>query len=314
MAHDHAHDDPKTYYVEQLCTIGICGALGGIAVMLYVRGLLWFLVPKIQYWVIGGGVALLVLVAIRALVVWVQAGRTAEPAHDHHHHDHNHDHEQCHDHGHGAACGHDHDHDHAHGHGHGHGHSHGGDHGHDHGWAPWRYVILLLPVVLYFLNLPNESMAQASTRDNVEGAADLNLKNVEAQDAGKVFAVSFQELERTPYTPEGRKYYEGKTVRLKGQYLPISERMFTLVRYKMSCCAADAVSLKAIIMLDPSTKEPLPAGLQGKWLEVEGQIQFQQMPDRPDTWVTVIVLRPDYEHPIGELVKVVKPDTSYYLY
>ena len=76
MAHDHDHaHDPTTYYVEQLCTIGIAGALGGIAVMLYQRGLLWFLAPKVQPWVLGGGLALLAVVAVRAVVVWFQAGR-----------------------------------------------------------------------------------------------------------------------------------------------------------------------------------------------------------------------------------------------
>src|SRR5262249_54261500 len=55
------------------------------------------------------------------------------------------------------AAGHDHDHGHGHGHSHAHGHSHSHAHGdgHDHGWAPWRYVVLLLPVVLYFLVLYN---------------------------------------------------------------------------------------------------------------------------------------------------------------
>ncbi|HEX5273561.1 MAG TPA: hypothetical protein VFW33_23860, partial [Gemmataceae bacterium] len=65
MAHDHSHD-PKGYFVEQLCTIAISGALGGIAFMLWKRNLLWFLAPKVQPWVMAGGIALLVLVAFRA--------------------------------------------------------------------------------------------------------------------------------------------------------------------------------------------------------------------------------------------------------
>ena len=123
MAHDHSHDDVKAYYVEQLCTIGIAGALGGIAVMLWYRNLLWFLAPKVQPWVLAGGIALLVLVAIRAAAVWFQAGRTAPASPDH---DHDHDH------AHGGDCGHDHDHDHATtakpAHDHDHDHSHDHDH------------------------------------------------------------------------------------------------------------------------------------------------------------------------------------------
>ena len=34
MGHDHSHDDPKSYFVEQLCTIGICGAMGAVAVLM----------------------------------------------------------------------------------------------------------------------------------------------------------------------------------------------------------------------------------------------------------------------------------------
>src|SRR5262249_27065013 len=111
--------------------------------------------------------------------------------HDQHHH-HEHAHHHGHDHSH--DCGHDHhDHDHPHHHhehcGHDPGHDAGleqeqaiaaeahaprelaittaphaqapapapeHDHGHDHahGWSPWRYMVLLLPVVLYFMDLP----------------------------------------------------------------------------------------------------------------------------------------------------------------
>src|SRR4051794_23824566 len=98
MAHDHSHDDPKDYYVEQLCMIGIGGALGGVAIMLYFEDRLWSLIPPFQILAMAGGVALLVLVAIRAAVVWVMAGRTPAPVSEHDHageHDHNHEH--CHD-------------------------------------------------------------------------------------------------------------------------------------------------------------------------------------------------------------------------
>jgi hypothetical protein len=311
MAHDHAHD-PQTYYVEQLCTIGICGALGGIAVMLYRNDLLYFIAPKVRIWVVLGGATLLVLVAIRALAVWVQAGRTPAKGHDHaHEHPHDHDHEHCHDHSHGETCGHDHDHEHDHDHGHSHG---GADHGHEHGWAPWRYVILLLPVVLYFLNMPNESMARASASGSPDIPADLRANVVADQAQGQVFEVGFKELAQVPYSPDSRKYYEGKTVRLKGEYLPYNDQMFKLVRYKINCCSADRVQLDAVILVDPKSGLKVPYGLDGKWLEVEGQLQFQQRPDRPDTWMTLVVVRPTAERAITELIRAAKPDGSYYLY
>lgn len=71
MAHDHHHDhDAGSYYVGQLCMVGICGALAGVAVVLWLRGGLWFLAPKFQQPVLLGGLALLALVAIRALSIW----------------------------------------------------------------------------------------------------------------------------------------------------------------------------------------------------------------------------------------------------
>lgn len=385
MGHDHAHDDPKAYYVEQLCTIGIAGALGGIAVMLYQRQLLWFLAPKVQPWVLGGGIALLVLVAVRAVVVWFQAGKATADAHDHHH-DHEHAHEHEHDQGHEgitavpalglAAHDHDHDHDHCDDHDHSHGHGNGDDHGHQHGWAPWRFVILLLPVVLYFLNMPNESMKGYDKRDAAtqytltdrslnslraekvpeavlakltplkdkvvktqeafmkqlgevlnpgefesyqelawNSAEMTGVRSVADQEQGQVFDVDFPELQRAPGTAESRKFYEGKTIRIKGEYLPGNERMFTLVRYRMNCCARDAVPLSAVIMIDPKSDAKLPQeGLRGKWVEVEGQVQFQQRSGPADTWLTIIVLRPATPQDIGKLVKETKRDGSYYLY
>jgi hypothetical protein len=330
MAHDHSHDDPKAYYVEQLCTIAIAGALGGIAVMLYHRNLLWFLAPKVQPWVLAGGIALLVLVVIRAAAVWFQAGRTASesPGHDHAHDhahgeacDHTHDHD--HDHSHGGDCGHNHDHDHSHGHSHSHGHdhAHGGGDGHEHGAAPWRYVILLFPVVLYFLDLPNENMAKADDRDAIL-RTDFKVKDVTDPDHGKAFAVNFPELQQAPATSSSRATYEGKTIRVTGEYLPGTDRLFTLVRYRMNCCARDAVALKAVIMLDPHSQDNLNKfDLKRKWVQVEGQVQFQQDPAQPDNWITIIVLRPDAEHPLidtkGEnekaLIQVVKADDNYYL-
>jgi hypothetical protein len=340
MAHDHSHDDPKTYYVEQLCTIGIAGALGGIAFMLWQRGLLYFIAPKVRPWVLGGGVALLVLVAMRAVVVWFQAGRAPAADHDHdHEHDHAHG-EACdhhhHDaiqagtsltavsaHSHGAACGHDHDHDHDHGHDHTHNHD---DDGHTHGWAPWRYVILLLPVVLYFLDLPNESMAGGDDRDAVRQVGNIDLQGMGGANPEKAVEVSFTELQHAPMTPDSRKAYEGKRVRIKGECLPVNDQTFTLVRYKMNCCAKDAIPLKAIIWVDRRSDDTQeknrlhPEALRRHWVEVEGQLHFQPQPD--GTWMTVVVVRPDDQHvlfdPKGEdataLVKITKPEGSYYLY
>jgi hypothetical protein len=175
MAHDHEHMDRQAYYLEQICTIALSGALGGVAVMMYTSpDGLFFLADMFKQPVLWGGITLLVLVVVRAVTLWISVGQEkavlalADVGHGHHHehgescgHNHGHEHgENCgHDHGHGAHAAHDHDHAHSHGaHDHDHGHSHGAgdDHGHSHGGNYWRFAVLLLPVVLFFMNLPNE--------------------------------------------------------------------------------------------------------------------------------------------------------------
>lgn len=182
MGHGHDHGDRQAYYLEQICTVAMAGALGGVAIMMYAQpNGLFFLAPMFKNPVLWGGIVLLGLVAIRAVTLWISVGQPqsalaiegghthgAGASHEHSHahgaaceHDHHHSHGDAgHDHGHshGDACGHD--HGHGAGHDHGHSHSHGGDdHGHSHGWNPWRFAVLLLPVVLFFMNLPNEGFS-----------------------------------------------------------------------------------------------------------------------------------------------------------
>lgn len=170
-AHAHAEhgDDRYAFYLDQLFMIGACGAIAAVTILLWQSNLLGkMLHPKFHLWVAAGGVSLLALVVIRAIAVWRSVDTDAETPHEHGPtcgHDHGLDHggecghDHGHDHGHGGECGHDHGHDHGHGHAHSHapshGHGHSHSHGHDHGAQPWRYVILLLPVFLYFLVLSN---------------------------------------------------------------------------------------------------------------------------------------------------------------
>jgi hypothetical protein len=152
-SHDHHHGGLSSYFTEQLCTIGVSAAYAGaMGMMVYAsiaarlsktaqeeRTVLSIIAPWIQHMVLIGAIILFVLVLFRALAVW----RLSRTSHDHHHHDH----------------GHSHDHDHAHGHDHAH------DHGHDHGWSPMRYIPLVLPLVMFFLGLPNTWMIQAFEND-----------------------------------------------------------------------------------------------------------------------------------------------------
>jgi uncharacterized membrane protein YraQ (UPF0718 family) len=178
--HDHA-EDRSSFYLDQLFMIGVCGAIAAVTIMLWQSGLLQrMLHEKFHIWVALGGICLLTIVVLRAVAVWrsvdEEAAKPKSDKHDHGHdcgHSHGCDHDHDHSHEHpgaveqvkpapepggvmslalapAAAVGHTHSHSHSHAHGHS--HSHGG---HEHGWAPWRYVVLLLPVMLYFLVLSN---------------------------------------------------------------------------------------------------------------------------------------------------------------
>ncbi|HZT82143.1 MAG TPA: hypothetical protein VFA26_18090 [Gemmataceae bacterium] len=344
-AHSHSHDD-SAYYTEQLCTIGICGLFGGILVMLYVRngpdGMLTFmLAEKFHPWVLWAGIGLLVLTAIRAATLWLSVGK-ATPAHAH---DHDHDHGHDHAHEHGPGCGHDHGHepetavkaadpgavqasppamspamappDHGpggDGHGHDHSHGHGGhDHGHEHTWSPIRYVVLLLAPVLYFLDMPNKTFSSAAGINDVSTGGGL------VADRGEATGLRFSELERAAYSPDLRSAFEGKTGTLKGQFVSSGgDNMFTLVRYKMNCCIADAIPLNAVILIDDSKmprdapaaeKHVNPSALQGKWVRVTGQIQFRKRRDK-DVYVPVLLIQPTPEKPLGKFVEQCPPDYS----
>jgi len=353
--HDHALEERNAYYMDQLFTIGVCGALGAVGLTLWYRQQLMFLAPFLRPFILYCSVGLVVLVAIRAIAVW---NSVAEPENtpvdgpDHNHEHLHHEHGECcshqhHDH-HGqeqiqaamatggtagnlslnvlstpappAVPGHHHDHDHDHGHTHHHGHEQGHDHDHEHGFAPWRYVFLLLPVALFFLDLPQPqySSAQTSGVVNADSVEDTGLKGEKGTEVDK--NLGFLELERFALSPTTREGYAGKRVQLTGRYAGDNDKRFTLVRYKMNCCAADAIPLNAVIVLDNSqmpepSKAPRldPAKLRNKWVRVEGVVQFLKRKGSED-YVTALIVAPTKDRPLGELIKVVPQDADPYVY
>jgi hypothetical protein len=165
----------------------------------------------------------------------------------------------------------------------------------------------MLPVVLFFLDLPNGAFASLGQ----EEVGKIEEKGAVA-DKGFDKELGFRELDGAAYDPDRRALYEGKTIRLKGQYVPSgNDRIFSLVRFKMNCCAADAVPLSAVIMVDPESKEvPPTASLQGQWVDVTGQVQFRTRErNGREEWVTVIMVRPDKDHPLSNLIVPTKPDS-----
>jgi len=319
----HQHHDDEAYYLDQLCMIALSGAFGVICLALYFwqQWMLRLLLdPKFFQFILVSGVILVVLSVIRGYLLWCEVGQDAAAphaagGHDHggHSHSHGHDHgghahshggeahaEHAHSHG-GSECSHDHG---------GHAHSHGGaapaaaaelhhyeDHDeedHEHGWAPWRYVLVLAPIIFFLLGLPNkgpkvvaeevdrtietirglESFAAtiptpAPIPVNAFGLIALRLKDAIVQDGPQV---GYKELEGYSRDDASRDRWKGKTVKVKGQYSPDprSATRFNLARFRINCCANDAIPLNVPML----AAEPLTSIRPGDWIEVTGRVEF----------------------------------------
>lgn len=119
-------------------------------------------------------------------------------------------------------------------------------------------------------------------------------------------------------SPEQREMYSGKTIRLVGKFVGNDEKRFSLSRYQIKCCAADAVPLNAVIMVDPKSKDKLkPNDYRNKWVEVKGQLQFLTRPAPSDAsqkeYIPAVIIYPKPDKPLKELVKVVPPDPNPYV-
>lgn len=323
-AHAHAHAEGEgTYFLDQLFTILACGALGLVAILMWQTGVLSrILVPMFFPWVVAGGSAILLMACIRAIAVWQLAGarRAAEAQADaaeyREDHGHSHGHAHSHSHGNDEDCGHKHSHgaacEHDHGHSHDHAHSHAeAEEGHDHGWAPWRYMVLAIPVFLYFLGLPRAGISDwERNRNTGSGLQSGSLrKSVALLASGLAYPktqprrlqLRFNELTEAAALPARHETYEGDIGVIRGQFSPRSgnDREFSLFRVKMTCCAADQVFLETRILApDSSTLR----GIQpNQWVQVEGVISFQQ--NEKGKWIPVITMQtPEAIDPNAESV------------
>ena len=104
-----------------------------------------------------------------------------------------------------------------------------------------------------------------------------------------IVEVRFTQLENAASTQDLRAFYEGRRVQLVGRFAG-NDQSFTLSRYTISCCAADAQPIRVNIQTDPSVKETLPiTQISGKWLRVTGEVHFLQY---QGVWRTWLILTP----------------------
>jgi hypothetical protein len=315
MAHAHAHahgETENTYFLDQLCTIAVCGLIGFTAVGLYMKGWLqtkFLLNPRFHEPVLIAGIVLVAMAVLRAIAVWRLAGdaRAAQLAaeqgdecgHDHHEEECGHEHSHGHDHAHGH--GHGHDHAQSHGHDHAHGPAENDDEAmaHDHGWSPWQYAVLIIPAVLYFMGLPQDGYNMLRLKEDLKEVAldpakanqRLALANLgggtvlAAMKKNKPQRFTFSQLQVSSTQPVARERLDGMTVILEGQFRrsPSSDREFQLFRVQVSCCGSDAITLQARII----APEPLQGFQDMEWVEIEGELTYQKVSGR-DRWVPVI--------------------------
>lgn len=277
------------WFQEQFLQTGIALALGLVSLAIYATGRVGLmLAPKFHPWLAAGAGMLVVVALIRAFFLARHAGFLSKQmlqaklisescdSKAHHHGDHAHE-ECCHPHSDASAgtCCDD--------------HQHGPDCGHDHGhqWLPLQVMVLSIPIVLFALNLPNEAFGAMKALD----LEAYSLAPTGAGSGGKADGVSFLQLERAASNPEARGLYDGKTVQLVGKFVGDHDKRFTLIRYKMNCCAADAVPLNAAIMVDPQSQARLDyRHWSGKWVEVNGEVRFLQSRDGK-SYLAALILR-----------------------
>jgi hypothetical protein len=316
MAHAHHHhgESVSNYFTEQLLTILVCGLIGFAAIQMYRTDRLDFLADQFRKPVLYGGIGVLVLVVLRSVAVWKEAGEMQAHL------------QACEqDHVHSADC----NHEHFHGHAYGPDEEHDHEHSHDLSWVFARMLILVFPVALYFLGLPSASFSKerhiqllgndtalgsealkklvedaevVEPPKEVNGATVRVLKTktglkiretVSAAGAepklelisGSGRPMRFNELNDAALDEGKRKYMEGETAILEGKFKRLADKEFSLFRMKMTCCAADTVPLKVRIVV--------PQALAGfddfQWVRVKGQIQFMQVPGQ-NRFIPVIMV------------------------
>ena len=164
----------------------------------------------------------------------------------------------------------------------------------------------MIPIALYFLKLPFDPQT-------VEVQALENVGGKDFVSTGAIPDFSFRLLESAAKDPNSRARLEGKTVTLIGQFSPTAEQsQFGLTRLKMACCAADAIPINAILMVNPEQWKTLPTSekqylrkLNRNWVEVEGRIYFFPRGNGRD-YVSAVVIFPTKEKSLKKLIKKVK--------
>jgi uncharacterized membrane protein YcgQ (UPF0703/DUF1980 family) len=102
----------------------------------------------------------------------------------------------------------------------------------------------------------------------------LAARHKASADVGDVEPQTLKRLEAMANNASDRSYYKGKLVKVRGQYLPQSEFAFSVVRFRVQCCAGDAIPVRIAVI----SKESIAAlNLKPQaWFEVTARVEFRE--------------------------------------
>jgi hypothetical protein len=157
------------------------------------------------------------------------------------------------------------------------------------------------------VDLTHESMGYAAivaAGDPLQQAALAAFLSADAS-AGAV-PRGFAELEEYARDANRRSDWDGKWITVKGQFAPLPkndpkhDRQFSLVRFKIRCCGADAIRLNVPMVC----KESLQGIKEGEWVNVTGRMRFQKV---GDSYITVLMV------PNRQAIAPTGPDPGFYI-
>lgn len=184
--------------------------------------------------------------------------------------------------------------------------------------------MLLVPIILFLLGLPNKG-PKVRANNNVNVVQDIlqeamDVVAVAAGDpaswqqlilaaafvadpaSGPVTNIDFKTLEKAAHDPDQRQQWQGKTVRVRGQFAPHprNDRIFSLARFSIQCCRADAIQLNVTII----SRESLAGAVASQWVEVTGKVEFRE---HNGSFFTLMII------PGKKAIKPTDPDTNPYV-
>jgi hypothetical protein len=112
---------------------------------------------------------------------------------------------------------------------------------------------------------------------------------------GAVYGVDFKTIEALAFSPERQAEWTGRTVQVVGQFAPQqgTDRVFTLARFRIQCCGADAVQLSIpMVLMRGGVGDIQGSPRQNDWVRVTGRVEFREQPGRAGKITVLRISRP----------------------